>query len=292
MRKILLLIALVIITWANLYAQKAAPQPPEETEATEAPVQMQEEVIETTTETENNDAVITTVDNEFDDENVQDTTLNERRYNESRIFKESLNSDDFAYMRSLDSLLRLKQKRENEALAEANKKKKAKDFEPKQSSNKFIDALLQGNAIKYFLITTGVLILLFAAFNIFFKGKLGKNKVTQSNVTEAKEVEVAVDEQTNFDLLITNALKAGNYPLATRYLYLQCLYQLQQAGAITIAKDKTSMHYIYEIKNAATRNSFAKATLNYEYAWFGNFTITEAMYQKISTSFNQLNLLK
>ncbi|MBS1531260.1 MAG: DUF4129 domain-containing protein [Bacteroidetes bacterium] len=93
----------------------------------------------------------------------------------------------------------------------------------------------------------------------------------------------------NFDAEIEKAAAAHNYRLAVRLLYLRCLKQLSDAGAIEWKIDKTNYAYISELKNDTQRSAFSSLTRRFEYIWYGEFAIDARSYNDISLAFNQFN---
>jgi len=93
----------------------------------------------------------------------------------------------------------------------------------------------------------------------------------------------------DFDAEIEKAVASHNYRFAVRLLYLKCLKQLSDAGAIAWEIDKTNSHYIYELKNDDQRNAFSLLTRQFEYVWYGEFSINDAVYNTIALSFRDFN---
>ncbi|MFI0430652.1 hypothetical protein [Mariniflexile sp. HMF6888] len=96
----------------------------------------------------------------------------------------------------------------------------------------------------------------------------------------------------NFDHLIETALKDNNYRLATRYLYLKSLKLLTNKNIIEWHYDKTNSDYINEIKDENTKSVFKRISYLYDYVWYGEFPIDEAIYSKNQSDFDKLNTLQ
>ncbi|PKA83846.1 uncharacterized protein DUF4129 [Ulvibacter sp. MAR_2010_11] len=88
--------------------------------------------------------------------------------------------------------------------------------------------------------------------------------------------------------LIQKALENHDYRLAVRYYYLLILKKLSNAELIEYEFDKTNSDYIAEILSEDINFQFRKATLLYDYIWYGNFTVTETDYQKAAQTFTKL----
>ena len=93
----------------------------------------------------------------------------------------------------------------------------------------------------------------------------------------------------SYQNLITQAVNNKNYRLATRYHYLQTLQKLALKGLIQFTADKTNLQYSTELNGNPVRESFLALTLNYEYAWYGDFNITDTMFEKIQNNFIAFN---
>ena len=106
---------------------------------------------------------------------------------------------------------------------------------------------------------------------------------------EIKIIENEEDiNQLNFDELITSAIDSKQYKLAIRYLFLKSLKLLADRELIELRNNKTNHQYISEIKNGQIANAFQRATLSFEWVWYGNFPIDETIMQYSHSNFNEL----
>ncbi|MEM0517072.1 MULTISPECIES: DUF4129 domain-containing protein [Aequorivita] len=92
----------------------------------------------------------------------------------------------------------------------------------------------------------------------------------------------------NIKQLIEKALADKNYRLAVRYYYLLILKKLTEAELINYEFDKTNSEYFAEITSEEINFGFKKATLLYDYIWYGNFAVTEENYLKAQKTFVSL----
>ncbi|MDT3405262.1 DUF4129 domain-containing protein [Mucilaginibacter terrae] len=92
--------------------------------------------------------------------------------------------------------------------------------------------------------------------------------------------------QISFNQEIEKATAEGNYRLAVRLLYLRTLKQLNDTGLIYWKQDKTNAAYYHEIKDSEQQHLFGLITRQFEYVWYGDFTVDSTSYQKISGLFN------
>jgi len=88
--------------------------------------------------------------------------------------------------------------------------------------------------------------------------------------------------------LIKKALNNQDYRLAVRYYYLLILKKLREAELINYEFDKTNTDYFSEISSEAMRLQFKKATILYDYIWYGSFAVTETDFQKAERTFTSL----
>ena len=116
-------------------------------------------------------------------------------------------------------------------------------------------------------------------------------KNESQNINDFNYVEENLKE-VNFETLIEDALKEKNYRLATRYLYLKSLKLLTNKDIIEWHYDKTNSEYLNEIKNENTKSVFKRISYIYDYVWYGEFPIDEAVYNKNISDFEKINTLQ
>jgi hypothetical protein len=92
----------------------------------------------------------------------------------------------------------------------------------------------------------------------------------------------------NIRKLINKALENKDYRLAVRYYYLLILKKLTFAHIIEYEFDKTNSDYIAEISSEEINANFKKATLLYDYIWYGNFAVSETEFNKARIVFTNL----
>ena len=130
--------------------------------------------------------------------------------------------------------------------------------------------------------------MLFLIYRLFLAEGVFKRKSASLNNTETV-AEEQITGETDFDSLIRTALQNNNYRHAVRYQYLRSLHYLAGKNLVELAPDKTNFQYVREIKNRDMQNEFASLTLNYEYVWYGEFSIENEVYQKIEKGFTGFN---
>ncbi len=139
--------------------------------------------------------------------------------------------------------------------------------------------------LKYFLLGLSIGLIIYVILKAagldavqLFRGESRKVNVPYS---ESLEDINAID----FDAEIENAVAQHNYRLAVRLLYLKCLKQLSDNNLIHWQIDKTNDVYIKELTNPEQKQAFGILTRQFEYIWYGNFSIDKDAFGNISTLF-------
>jgi hypothetical protein len=96
-------------------------------------------------------------------------------------------------------------------------------------------------------------------------------------------------ENIDLDAHIKNALKAEDYRLAFRYMFLKSLKLLSLNNIIEWHFEKTNSDYYREIENAHLRENFKKASYLYDNIWYGEFALDKAGFENAQLIFEQLN---
>jgi hypothetical protein len=77
--------------------------------------------------------------------------------------------------------------------------------------------------------------------------------------------------------------------LAIRFLYLQSLNKLAEREWLQLSPDKTNYQYVRELAKPQLKKSFARITLHYEYAWYGDFVIEQQVFDPIKKEFEEFH---
>ena len=88
--------------------------------------------------------------------------------------------------------------------------------------------------------------------------------------------------------LLDKAYREGNYRLAVRILYLQTLKILSDRQMIRFQPEYTNIHYLMQLANTDYQQDFSVITRHYEYVWYGKFTISKELYEKLSSDFDKI----
>jgi hypothetical protein len=138
-----------------------------------------------------------------------------------------------------------------------------------------------------FLMYTGLLIAIIIlimmilkvnAFRVFYSGAdTGKlpYQVFYENIHEM-----------DFDKLLQEATDKKEYRLATRIVFLYALKLLSDRHLIDFTPGKTNHDYVAELQPGELKTGLNELSFYFDYAWYGNFAITEVQYQKIINTFS------
>ncbi len=123
----------------------------------------------------------------------------------------------------------------------------------------------------------------FVRSNIQGKGKKNKNP----NMVSLSEDEHIIKNE-DIEQLIKNALNDKNYRLAIRYHYLFILQLLSEHEWIDWQQQKTNDDYLEELSTSPLLDDFGRATVLYDYVWYGEFELNRERYTKAETIFKSL----
>ncbi|MBN8577024.1 MAG: DUF4129 domain-containing protein [Cytophagales bacterium] len=90
----------------------------------------------------------------------------------------------------------------------------------------------------------------------------------------------------DFETLIREATGKKEFRLATRLVFLQALKILADKNLIDFAPGKTNHDYVDEVTPAEIKTGLNQLSYYFDYAWYGNFSITEKHFENISQTFS------
>jgi hypothetical protein len=97
-------------------------------------------------------------------------------------------------------------------------------------------------------------------------------------------------EEIDIDGLLRQALAEGNFRLAVRVHYLLLLKKLNEVEFIVWKKDKTNRDYLSELYGRdAVYEDVRRLTLAYELVWYGERSVSQDSFQRISGEFESVN---
>ncbi|MBS4066955.1 MAG: DUF4129 domain-containing protein [Chitinophagaceae bacterium] len=223
-------------------------------------------------------AVDTMVADDVEDEDYAEEYVVDTMLSDNRIYfsKDSLNAirneKEFAYIHvPLDTLL---------------KRRQEKQPPPVQKTKSVDTGISFGDVFRFLIWVIVIGAVLFLIFRLFLseKGLFAAPASRKKLSTEETEIE----DDDSYAKRIADAEKKGAYRLAVRYHYLQVLNTLAAKGWLQLSPDKTNYQYLRELSGKPVRNHFARITLHYDYAWYGNFEVDVNVYQTIKKDVQQL----
>ena len=110
-------------------------------------------------------------------------------------------------------------------------------------------------------------------------GKSSKKKI---KIAEFQEEDI---HNIDFKTIIEKSKSANNYRLSIRYYYLWLLKRMSDSHIIEWDIEKTNSDYLYEIQRNSLKEEFQYLSYIYDYSWYGEFTIDEALFQKAEKAF-------
>ena len=91
----------------------------------------------------------------------------------------------------------------------------------------------------------------------------------------------------DFNEVIAGAIAEGRYRDAIRWHYLKVLRTLSDLGRINWNKHKTNYDFAHDLADTPLVNGFTDITRLYEYAWYGEFQVSEQEYDQVKDHFLQ-----
>lgn len=132
-------------------------------------------------------------------------------------------------------------------------------------------------------------VFLFLIIRFFVKANIRSLIHTKQN---PNKVSLSVEEQVikteDIQKRIKEALADKDYRLAIRYHYLFILKLLTDQGLIQWESQKTNDDYCEELPEDDLKKKFSRATLLYDYIWYGEFNIDEKRFFLVEDVFDSL----
>lgn len=118
--------------------------------------------------------------------------------------------------------------------------------------------------------------------------KVNAFKVFYSGADQAKQTYQVFHEnihEMDFEKLIQEAAEKNEFRLATRLIFLHALKLLSDKHLIDFNPGKTNHDYVEELKNQDLKTGLNELSFFFDYAWYGNFSISDTQFQKIKNTF-------
>jgi hypothetical protein len=92
----------------------------------------------------------------------------------------------------------------------------------------------------------------------------------------------------DFDKLIQKSVDNNQFRLATRLVFLYALKLLSDKHLIEFQSGKTNHDYVDELSLQELKPGLSELSYFFDYAWYGNFPVSDKQFQKIKSVFNEL----
>ncbi len=143
-----------------------------------------------------------------------------------------------------------------------------------------------GNILLWIIVSC---IVVYIVYRLFFSGDsfiFGRSKKTVKETGAPHQEEEEDLATTNWEALLQQATGNNDLRLAVRYSYKWLLQLLQQRELIQYRNDKTNYEYYAELNETGYKQPFKQLSRQYEYAWYGHFTLSPAAYSEYIALFN------
>lgn len=174
------------------------------------------------------------------------------------------NDKRFAYLRNLDSLLKESQHSRDAELENTGVMKRVSFFQRLLSSG-LMEIVYWAIALAFVGL---ILYRLFLSKGIFIR----KTKSFPFIDLPGNNIQ---GQAIDYESLIHQSCKLGDYRVAIRYLYLRTLAKLAERELLQLSPEKTNVQYVKEI-GRDKQDEFASLALTYEYVWYGHFPVTQS----------------
>ena len=151
------------------------------------------------------------------------------------------------------------------------------------------NSLLNSFPVKIFFWAVAIFFICFVIYKLFFAHVVFAKRNIKADDIQTADEPLGLNEYSEYNMLIKAAEVEKDFNLATRYLYLQTLRRLGDRDLIQFSADKTNYAYVKELTGKPYQQAFASLTLNYEYVWYGKFSISENRYVQLKEEFISFN---
>ena len=137
------------------------------------------------------------------------------------------------------------------------------------------------------VISTIIIMIALRMQGVSLKSLFGKKKL------ETEDADFIAEDvnKMDFEQLINESLKAKNYRLVIRFLYLKNLKLLSDREFINWNPNKTNYSYLNEIESPGLRTKFLRTTHIFDFVWYGEFILDENSFNDAYNFFLEFNQL-
>lgn len=115
-----------------------------------------------------------------------------------------------------------------------------------------------------------------------------KTTVVQPNTPVNLEEDPSELTQSEFERLLAEALRTGNFREAIRLYFVAILKELIQLEWIYWKKDKTNQAYRNELRGNPNASQFSQCIRIYEYVWYGQYSLSEETFAPLELQMKDL----
>ncbi len=145
------------------------------------------------------------------------------------------------------------------------------------------------NITQVIVYTIAIGALLFLLWYLLRNGLgISNRRVKPVRVLDAEDVDLDNVQFSDIELMLRQALSAGDYRTAIRARFLMILKQLSDKELIRWQKRKTNTEYLLEMNGHSTFQELAGVTRWYEMIWYGNARITQQDFERLDPIYRTL----
>ncbi len=141
-----------------------------------------------------------------------------------------------------------------------------------------------GKIITYTLIAAVIVYALLKLLKVDVRRTFYSNADASSLPYEVHDENI---HEMDFESLIKEAVEAKEFKNAIRLIYLFALKNLADKHLVEWQPGKTNHDYLFELKREEVKEGFGSLSFYFEYAWYGDFPISEELFADVDRLFNR-----
>ena len=148
----------------------------------------------------------------------------------------------------------------------------------------------ESNWVQYLIYFIGVTVIIYVILKIL---KIDIRHVFYRPARQSPIKHRVIDDdihEMNLDELIKQALDDSDYREAIRLVYLAALKELSSRDHLQWKVGKTNHEYMNELMGTTFQKEFDQLSYYFDYSWYGQFSVDQAIYDKVSFEYDNLLL--
>lgn len=194
-------------------------------------------------------------------------------------------SREFAYMNDLDSLLRTASHLKKDTFKPDERTGRIIRKRKERNDLSAINRILNSTPLQVFFWVLAFLFVVFISYRLLSNYAIFRKRKSHLSEQTDEEYPQKLDSVSQYDTLMEEAENKPDYNLAVRYAFLKTLRNLADKELIIFDPSKTNKRYIEELKANNGADEFESLVYNYEYIWYGKFSITIGTYERLKDKF-------